>query len=434
MQKQRSLTQSHRKKHLKSIVIVCVIAFLLCNPFSSNAYSVLTHQALIDANWKDVLAPLLHKRYPHASAEQLKQAKAYAYGGAVAPDMGYYPYGSKLFTNLLHYVRSGDFTKNILAEARNLNEYAFALGVYCHFMADIYGHSLGVNRCVPLIYPKMEKKYGDTVTYAENKISHLRTEFSFDVLQTARGNYVPESYHDFIGFAVADTLLGRAFLKTYGLDMNELFGNLPVAIGTFRWAVKNFIPTITKAAWASRQEAIQKTHPDATGRKFIYHMKTKQYYTEFGHERTRPDFFSNALALLIQILPKKGPLSVLKIQVPGPEVEDIFIKSFDTVLYRYALALSHDPFNISNINFDTGKPIRQGEYPLCDKTYDELLLKLKEGGFAATPTDLKNNILSFYSSGSPAIKRSKKECRKINEALDELKGTVHSRKSGIRSR
>jgi hypothetical protein len=427
MQKKRSLIQPHRKKHPACIIIVWAIAFFLCTPFSSNAYSVLTHQALIDANWKDVLAPLLQKRYPHASAGQLKQAKAYAYGGAVAPDMGYYPYGSKLFTNLLHYVRSGDFTKTILAEAHNLNEYAFALGVYCHYMADTYGHSLGVNRCVPLIYPKMEKKFGDTVTYAQNKILHLRTEFSFDVLQTARGNYAPESYHDFIGFAVADTLLGRAFLKTYGLDMNEVFANLPVAIGTFRWAVKNFIPTITKAAWASRQEEIQKAHPDATGRMFIYHMKTKQYYTEFGHERTRPDFFSSALALLIQILPKKGPLSVLKIQVPGPEVEAIFIKSFDTVLHRYAAALHDDPVGITNINFDTGKPVHQGDYSLCDKTYDELLLKLKDNSFAYTSTALKNNILNFYNSGTPKIKRSRKECRKINEALEELKTRVRSR-------
>jgi hypothetical protein len=427
MQKQQSLMQPHRKKRPGSIIIGWAIAFFLCMPFFSKAYSVLTHQALIDANWKDVLAPLLKKKYPHASAEQLKQAKAYAYGGAVAPDMGYYPYGSKLFTNLIHYVRSGDFTKTILAEAHNLNEYAFALGVYCHYMADTYGHSLGVNRCVPLIYPKMEKKFGDTVTYAQNKTSHLRTEFSFDVLQTARGNYAPESYHDFIGFAVADTLLGRAFLKTYGLDMSELFASLPVAIGTFRWAVKNFLPTITKVAWASKQEEIRQAHPDITGRKFIYKMKTKQYYTEYGHERTRPDFFSNALALLIQILPKQGPLSVLKIQVPGPEVEDIFIKSFDTVIHKYALALSQNSMNAPNINFDTGEPIRQGDYSLCDKTYDELLLKLKDNSFASTSAALKNNIISFYSSGASKIKRSKKECRKINEALKELESIQNSR-------
>jgi len=257
------------RRFLKIILVIAIIVF---NSYSCNAYSVLTHEAIIDASWDHILLPLLKQKFPVATAEELKTAHAYAYGGAVVPDMGYYPFGSKLFTNLLHYVRSGDFVEAILSEAQNLNEYAFALGVLCHYSADNYGHKLGVNVCVPIIYPKMKKKFGDVVTYDKNHISHLRTEFAFDVLQTARGNYSSEAYHDFIGFEVAKPLLQRAFFKTYGLDVNDLFGDFSRTVGTFRWIVKSFFPTITKTAWSTRSSEIRRTLPNATGRSFIYRM------------------------------------------------------------------------------------------------------------------------------------------------------------------
>jgi hypothetical protein len=202
-----------------------------------DAYSVLTHEAIIDANWEKVLLVLLKKKYPDSSPEALKQAHAYAYGGAIVPDMGYYPFGSKVFTNLIHYVRSGDFVVALFKEAQNINEYAFALGVLCHYEADRYGHSLGINPAVPLVYPELQSKFGNMITYAEDHLSHIRTEFAFDVLQTARGNYASTAYHDFIGFQVARPVLERAFFQTYGLKVTELFGNFPRAIGTFRWLV-----------------------------------------------------------------------------------------------------------------------------------------------------------------------------------------------------
>ncbi|MGN6163783.1 MAG: zinc dependent phospholipase C family protein [Flavisolibacter sp.] len=416
-------TRIGKKKPLNSIKRIWIVCLFLFISYSSKAYSVLTHQALIDANWKAVLLPLLQKKYPAASAEQLKTAKAYAYGGAVAPDMGYFPYGSKLFTNLVHYVRSGDFVESLFDEAQNMNDYAFALGVLCHYMADTYGHPLGVNKSVPLEYPKMKKKFGTIVTYAENKISHIRTEFGFDVLQTARGNYASDSYHDFIGFAVADTLLGKAVLKTYGLSLNELFANLPLAIGTFRWAVRNVFPTITKTAWALKRTEIEKAQPGITARKFIYSMKRKQYNAEFGNKRTKPDFFSFLLSSLIQFLPKVGPLRALNFEVPDPEVEKIFIQSFDTVSKKYVQVLKNNVTNINlaNKDFDTGKPTQLGEYPLCDETYKELLFKLKDDGFTSVSDLLKNNIINFYATDTGGAKTNSKDWPQINEALTALK-------------
>jgi Zinc dependent phospholipase C len=403
-----------------------VAFFCLCSPISSMAYSVLTHEAIIDANWEKSIQPLLKAKYPGATDDQLKQARAYAYGGAVAPDMGYFPFGSIFFTNLVHYVRSGDFVNALLTEAADLNEYAFALGALCHYYADNYGHPLGTNRCVPLVYPKMKQKYGDVVTYAQDHISHIRMEFGFDVLQTARGTYASQAYHDFIGFQVARPVLERAFLKTYGLDINDVFVNLSVAISSFRWAVMNLFPVLTRAAWKTRGSEIVKSKPGITSRNFIYRMHKRNYYEEYGQEEPRPRFFSSMLSLMIRILPKIGPLKVLKFKVPGPEVEKLFIQSFDTVSFHYATSVKYlDPENIqfANIDFDTGKKTSPGEYELADENYGNLVLKLQGKKFDHLNPSLKKNILAFYGDPGSAHVKKDKNWEKIKAALEELKAT-----------
>jgi hypothetical protein len=144
--------------------------------------------------------------------------------------MGYYPFGSKFFSDLVHYTRSGDFVLNLLREAHTVNELAFALGALAHYAADTQGHSVAVNASVPLQYPKLAKKYGKVVTYADDKTSHLRVEFSFDVSQVARGNYAPQAYHDFIGFQVEKPVLERAFRDTYSIELSDIFGDLDLAL------------------------------------------------------------------------------------------------------------------------------------------------------------------------------------------------------------
>jgi hypothetical protein len=401
--------------------IILVIVIIVFNSHSCKAYSVLTHEAIIDANWDHVLLPLLKTKFPAASAGELKTAHAYAYGGAVVPDMGYYPFGSKLFTNLLHYVRSGDFVEAVLSEAENLNEYAFALGILCHYSADNYGHKLGVNVCVPIIYPKMKKKFGDVVTYDKNHISHLRTEFAFDVLQTARGNYSSEAYHDFIGFEVAKPLLQRAFFKTYGLDINDLFGDFSRTVGTFRWIVKSFFPTITKTAWSTRSYEIRKTLPNATGRSFIYRMHSKNYRHEFGNEK--PRFFVQVLSAFIELLPKIGPLRVLKFKVPEADAEKFFIKSFDTTVSHYGnniAQLQNGNIKLNNINFDTGEKTAPAEYELADKSYAEWLLKLQDKNFETTSPAIKQNILNFYGDNEAASLTK----QNLKQAIEQLKKAI----------
>src|SRR5205807_10213174 len=220
---------SHRFWKLLASTIFGLLG-MFATPAAS--YSVLTHEAIVDSTWDSAIRPLLLKRFPASTEDELTRAHAYAYGGCIIQDLGYYPFGSRFFSDLLHYVRSADFLPTLLEESRDLNEYAFALGAVSHYGADVEGHSLGVNRAVPLMYPKLRKKFGDEVTYGEDHNSHIQTEFSFDVLQVARGHYAPKNYHDSIGFQVSKDLLERAFQRTYGLKLDDIFPRLDRALET----------------------------------------------------------------------------------------------------------------------------------------------------------------------------------------------------------
>jgi zinc dependent phospholipase C len=401
---------------------ICVVILLFVYAIQPcKAYSVLTHEAIIDANWENILLPLLKEKFPGSSAEALKEAHAYAYGGAVVPDMGYYPFGSKLFTNLIHYVRSGEFIEILFNNAQNINEFAFAAGVLCHYYADVYGHKLGINLSVPLIYPKMKKKYGDTVTFGENHISHVQTEFSFDVLQTARGNYASSAYHDFIGFQIAQSLLQRAFMETYGLDVNELFGNFPRAVARFRWTVINLLPFFTKAAWANKKSDIRKLQPTATSRSFIYRMRRKNYAHQFG-EKEQPKFFAHVVSLFIQVIPKVGPLRVLNFESPTPQAERLFVSSFDIASTFYGndiTELKKKNAQLKNMDFDTGIKTSKGEYALADETYCKLVVSLKDKNFTTITPSLKQNILSFYADREGLMQTGQQ--KKAADAITELK-------------
>lgn len=409
------------------VTVLCALMLLiLLVPQKAAAYSVLTHQALIDAAWDSYLKPLLHRKYPKATEEDLRQAHAYAYGGAISPDMGYYPKGSQFFTHLTHYVRSGDYVMALLKEARTLNEYAFALGNLCHYQADMHGHRIGTNRSVPVIYPKVGEKYGPVVTYAEDHISHMRTEFGFDVLQTARGNYASKQYHDFIGFQVDTAVMDRAFYQTYGLRLNQVFTNFPKALRMFRWSVAHFFPAITRTAWATKKADIKKLNPNATARSFKYRMERRTKNKSIGKEEEPPSWGTTLVSFLIRITPKVGPLRALKFKTPGPEAEKLFIQSFDTTLQRYATALQQleaQKLTLINGDYDTGEQTAIGEYVLADESYGCLLLQLHEQGFATTPVALQQHLLHFYSKPLTTArnKRQKKQQAKISLALEEMR-------------
>jgi hypothetical protein len=385
---------------IRSGSLCWVLAFLFCFSPAARAYSVLTHEALVDALWRDAFTPALAARFPGVTEGELKEAHAYAYGGCIIQDLGYYPFGSRFYSDLTHYVRSADFVQALLDDAQNLNEFAFALGAVAHYGADVDGHRIAVNRAVPILYPKLRAKYGDEVTYGDDPHAHLKTEFGFDVLQVARGNYAAEAYHDFIGFHVAKDLLARAFHDTYGLELKDLFGSLDLALGTYRFSVSSLIPKATKAAWLAKKDEIEKLEPGVTRARFLYNMRRADYTKEWGSGYRRPGIFARLLAVLARVLPKIGPLRGLQFRVPTPETEKMFQMSFDAAVQfdrRSFAEVRAKDLKLSNLDLDTGRVVRPGEYALTDQTYDRLLQKLAEKAFADISGELRDNILRFYA-------------------------------------
>jgi hypothetical protein len=318
----------------------------------------------------------------------------------VIQDLGYYPFGSHFFSNLLHYVRSGDVVEALVADAQNVDEYAFALGALAHYTADNTGHPEAVNRAVPIVYPKLRKKYGDRVTYEQSPARHVIVEFSFDVVQAAAGAYVPEAYHAFVGFQVAKPLLERTFRRIYGLEVNEVFGDEDLAISTYRYSVSQLIPQITKTAWEQKKDEIVKLIPRVDERAFVYTYTKAQYEREFGAYRT-PGFFARILAFLYKLLPKIGPLKPLSFKAPTPETEAMFTRSFEDARQRYARALEavrDRRLDLANTDFDTGRPSAPGEYQLADKTYRELRKRLEKKHYATASPALRADLDRFFQS------------------------------------
>lgn len=401
-----------------------LLAFIFLLGFSkASGFAVLSHEAIIDVAWDSAIIPLLKKKFPDATYEDIIKSHAYAYGGAIMPDMGYFPFGNIFFTDLLHYVRSGDFVMNLLIGAQDLNEFAFALGALAHYNADKDGHPGAVNLSVSMVYPKDQKKFGDTISYAEDPLAHRRMEFGFDVVQVARGKYAPKSYHDFIGFEVAQSLLERAFLLTYGLKLKDVFIDLPLAINTFRWSVKTFLPMLTNAAWISKKKEIEKSQPGITRRQFTYGISRAQYHKEWGKNYHKPGVGAYTIAVLIKIVPKVALARILKFKPPTQKAEALFIKSFDRAVSDYSLMIkkcSTNSLHLDNINYDTGKKTSPNEYSLVDETYKKLLLQLPSQPAEQVNYQLRYNILDFYKTVLPNEKSEKDE-RKCSDAIAWLK-------------
>ncbi|HXG54214.1 MAG TPA: zinc dependent phospholipase C family protein [Vicinamibacterales bacterium] len=375
------------------------LALILLLPVPASAYSVLAHEAVIDATWEASIRPILAARFPASEAE-LRKARAFAYGGCLIQDLGFYPFSSRFFGNLTHYVRSGDFVEALLREAQTGPELAFALGALAHVAADTRGHALAVNRAVPLIYPKLRAKSGDEITYEEHPAAHLKTEFGFDVLQVARGRYAPDAFHDFIGFEVARDLLARAFRATYALEIDDVFGNLGLAIGTFRWTVSGTIPEVTKVAWETRRKEIDALSPGGTREAFLFASSRADFERRWGTEYKRPGFMQRVVSWILRIVPRVGPFRALAYRTPTPEAERLFLDSFNRSVERYRALLQSQAagtMSLDNRNLDTGDPVTSGQYRLADETYAELLERLGKDEFRTVTASLRVDLLRFFA-------------------------------------
>jgi zinc dependent phospholipase C len=402
-----------------------MVVLLGCAVHPCVAYSVLTHEEIVDLAWKDNLQPLLKKRFPAATDDDLKKAHAFAYGGSLVQDMGYYPFGSKYFSDLTHYVRSGDFIVNLLKEASDLNEYAFALGALAHYSSDNLGHPT-INQVVGIEFPKLRKKYGSTVTYEDNPKAHIRTEFGFDVTQVAKNRYTSDRYHDFIGFEISKPVLERAFQDTYGIPLTDVISNEDLAIGTFRRAISRVLPEMTRVALIARRKEMVAETPNFRARQFRYYLSRTNYQKEWGKGYRQPGFGTRVLAFFLRFVPKIGPFKALDFKIPTKQTEDLYIASVDRTMENYTKLVQDSEaghLQLTNTDFDTGHDTRAGEYALTDKAYARLLDQLAAHDFAQITPELRANILAFYSDPNAPLATKKKpdDWKKTEDELTKLR-------------
>lgn len=405
-------------------VVALLLVALMCSG-GTFAYSVLTHEEIVDLLWTDEIRPLLLKRFPALTEDQLTEAHGYAYGGAVIQDLGYYPFGSVEFSDLVHYVRSGDFVRELLLESQDANEYAFALGALAHYASDIAGHP-AINEAVSMQYPKLRAKFGHSVRYAQDRTAHLKTEFGFDMVQVAKNRYASQQYHDFIGFKVSKPLLERVFPIVYGVELKDVLSHEDLAIGSYRYAVSRMIPQMTQVALRTHKKDMMKEMPSFAKKKFLYRLSRSDYEKEWGKDYTKPGFGTRVLSMLLRYMPKVGPFKAMAFNNPTAQTEDMYFKSINTTVDQYRVFLEEvraDTLRLPNCDFDSGTETRAAEYSLTDDTYAKLLDQLAERKFDLTTPALRDDILHFYSDLSVPIETKKDTVRwqSVLASIDQLK-------------
>ena len=413
----------------RAMAYVLLAAMLWAGPKDIAAYSVLTHQAIIDLSWNNVIQPLLLSRYPRATQAELQEAHAYAYGGCAIQDAGYYPFSRQFFSNLTHYVRTGDFVESLLRNAGNVNEYAFALGALSHYIGDSIGHADAISPATAIEYPKLGKKYGAIVTYENAPRQYVATEFSFDVDQLSRRRLAPTSYQRRIGLRVPHRLLEQAFFETYGLTFTGVMGKTGRAsIRSYRTSIRNFIPGFAKAEIVLHRSKFPRDDPQSfeSVRPYLLHVP---YLPAWATAYRDPSIVQHMLAGVIWILPPIGAVRILKIRGPRTETEDLYYSSLKRTLTMYERRLDElrllpaMRLGLPNRDLDTGDWTKPGAYGLTDQTYAQLLWEITEKQQNPVPPGLKQDILNYYAMPDAPIttKRHPGDWKRVQRDLARLR-------------
>ncbi len=434
-------------------VILLVLVLLAPLTRQAIAYSLLTHEQLIDLTWQDSIVPLLLSHYPTLTPAQLEEARAYAYGGCVIQDIGYYPFGDRSFSNLTHYVRSGDFVVNLFRNAHDANELAFAAGALSHYIGDSLGHSLATNRAVPVEFPKLRQRYGPVVNYAEGKDQHIQTEFAFDIDEIAHHRVAPIRYLRHIGLQVPVRQLALAFYQTYGLteDFSTLKKGRRFNVHGYRFAVRTFIPRIAYAVTILHRnhEPADPTTPETVEiEREAAAVATENNWQAY---RRKPGIGTYTLAGLLFVLPKVGPLKLVAVKGPTEATEADYMHSvaLSMAALRRRLArftpqvaarptvtaASLDPARplrslrhpLPNRDLDTGQVVRPGGYPLTDSTYAKLLHRLTQDPMQPIPPGIKEDVQAYYANVDLPIttKKDPQQWAKVQADLVTL-GKMHT--------
>lgn len=418
---------------MKGKAVIVALACLLTAPLCFS-WSFLTHETIIDIAWDSGIKPVLLSRYPNTTPDELRVAHAYAYGGSVIQDAGYYPFGHPSFSDLAHYVRTGDFVTNLIHQSRNVNELAFALGALSHYVGDTMGHMDAVNPSVAVEFPALASKYGPVVTYEQSPHAHVRTEFAFDVDQLSHSRFAPAGYLRHVGFSVPRDLLERAFYATYGLSLASVIGNESHSFGSYDWSVRQFLPRVAYAEVLLHRKSFP---PDEDSPGFHeFDQRLKQTAARTGWEKYRrhkPSFQTRVFAFFIAITPKVFTLSDLAIRGPSQDTEEKYVEGVNRSTDRYLqllgeLAQKQDGFSVPDLDLDTGHASLPGTYRLTDETYAKLLGRVTSDN-AMPPIGLRQNILAFYSNPSAPIatKKHPRQWARVQQELEVLRNMPATR-------
>jgi hypothetical protein len=412
---------------MRASALISLLVVLDGLPRPCAGFAVLAHQAVVDAAWETAVVPALHRRFPEATAEQLENARAFAYGGSHIADLGYFPLGNRLFTDLVHYVRSGDFIAALLDGAETVDEYAFALGALAHWVTDSTGHPEATNRAVALLYPELRDEHGDSVAYADAQSAHMTTEFRFDVLQIAHSKGSPDRYSHSAGFQVSERLLDEAFRRTYGLALDDLFTSTETAIVTYRFAFRTLIHEVTGAAWELYRADVEELDATATRATFVADVSRSGLEEEFGKTYREPGYFAKFFALLVKLIPDIGPLRRMAYKPLPSDVQKLFTDALAQTIARYTDAVRQPRSRLENLVLDTGRPTRRGDYAPADEAYVALLERLDERDFAA-PRATREDLRRFFSDpagGSTTTGCDPDSVRSALKRLNEIPETPH---------
>lgn len=397
----------------------------MCAPHGAYAYSLLTHEQLIDLTWQSSIAPLIRSRYPDISPADLERARAYAYGGCVIQDIGYYPFGDQFFSELAHYVRTGDFVVNLFRNAQDADELAFAIGALSHYVGDSIGHAEATNRAVPVEFPKLRAKYGPVVSYGEGEHAHVQTEFAFDVNEIAHHRLAPVHYLRHVGLLVPTRQVAAAFYQTYGLSEDFTKARTRrINVRGYRFAVHAFLPRIAYAETLLHHGKMPADVDSPEFDKLKAEVARVEAENNWDAYRKKAGLGTYSLAALIYVLPKIGPLKLLAIKGPTPGTEDEYVRSVDRsvdALNGVLLRFGAPRQSLPNQDLDTGAPTIRGTYALTDQTYAKLVELLTADPAHSIPPGLKQDVLGFYKGAGATVPQKKKaDWERLQQQLTTL--------------
>lgn len=402
-----------------------IVALSLAAPHSVRGYGIYSHGELIDLVWDDSIRPLLIQRFPGITGAELTRAHSYAYGGCTIQDLGYYPLGPGFFSDLTHYVRSGDFVAALLRDASNADELAFAVGALSHYVGDVYGHAEAVNLSVGQAFPGLGRKYGTIITFEQAEIAHGRVEMGFDMAQIGAHRFAPVNRSK-IGFSVAQNLLDRAFQETYGLTVHSVTGRELRAINIYRFSVRKLLPKFMQVQVFINRERLPHEKDDDARREYLENIRRARRTSISGNEYWVPGVGTHALALVVRIVPKVGKLRIFRLKAPSPETSDLYFHSVNTAVRRMRELIGQlrqngpEDLALVNVDLDTGTRTGPGAYRLTDDTYARLLNAVTTRSGARIPPGLRDDILQFYSDPSAPIS-TKNDPRAWAQVLNELR-------------